>query len=33
LASNVFCSYPSKAKKILAVLNFSGIYIFFHTAP
>jgi hypothetical protein len=33
LASNVFCSYPNMAKKIFVVLNFSGINIFFHTAP
>jgi hypothetical protein len=33
LASNVFCSYPNTAKKIFAILIFSGINIFFHTAP
>jgi hypothetical protein len=33
LASNAFCSYTNMAKKIFAVLNFSGINTFIHTAP
>jgi hypothetical protein len=32
LASNIFFSYPNTAKKIFAVLNLSGISIFFRTA-